>query len=139
MKKARFYLLSLTWGLPLSLCGVVIALFLRVTGHRPHRWGGCWYFNVGRKYWGGLNLGLVFLTDHGDRVHTKNHEFGHAVQNCYLGPIMLVLWLCSTIRYHYLNYLERKGKPLPEYDSWWFEGQASEYGYEYIKLWEVES
>ena len=131
MNKKLFYLLNLTWGSPLTLCGAVVALYLRVTGHHPHRWGGCWYFNVGRKSWGGLNLGLVFLTDHNDSVYTKNHEFGHAIQNCYLGPLILPLVLCSAIRYHYLDYLEDKGKPVPLYDSWWFEGQATKLGTRY--------
>lgn len=132
MKRWVFYVMSLTWGLPLTLCGAVVALFLLATGHRARRWGWCWCFNVGRTNWGGLNLGLVFLTDHGDRVHTKNHEFGHAIQNCYFGFIMPVFVLCSAIRYHYLDYLEKQGLPVPEYDSWWFEGQATEYGKRYI-------
>lgn len=131
MKHTSFYVISLTWGLPLTLCGMAVALFLLATGHRPHRWGGCWYFNVGKSRWGGLNLGLVFLTDHNDNTRTKNHEFGHAIQNCYLGPIMLFFVLCSAIRYHYLDYLEKKGLPVPAYDSWWFEGQATKLGTQY--------
>ncbi len=139
MTRKTFYLLSLTWGLPLTLIGATVALFLLATGHRPHKWGGCWYFNVGKHCWGGLNLGLFFFTDRRDSTSTKHHEFGHAVQNCYLGPIMLLFVLCSAARYHHFNRMERKGRPLPPYDSWWFEGQATEYGYKYIKLWEVES
>ena len=129
--KTLFYLSNITWGLPLTLCGLVGALFLRLSGHHPHRWGGCWYFTVGRQYWGGLNLGLVFLGQPNASDSLKNHEFGHAIQNCYLGPIMLILWLCSTVRYHYRNYMEGKGKPIPEYDAWWFEGQATKLGTKY--------
>lgn len=139
MKRTTFYVLSFTWGLPLTICGAVVAVGLMATGHRPRRWGGCWYFNLGKSNWGGLNLGLFFFTDNRDSTYTKNHEFGHAIQNCYLGPIMIPLVLCSAVRYHYLNYLEKQGLPVPEYDSWWFEGQATEYGHKYIKLWEVES
>ena len=131
MKRTMFYVMSLTWGLPLTICGAVVALLLIVTGHRPIKWGWCWYFILGRKAWGGLNLGLFFFTDGRDSTHTKNHEFGHAIQNCRYGPAMLLLVLCSSVRYHYINYLEGRGKPVPSYDSWWFEGQATELGYKY--------
>lgn len=139
MKRTMFYVMSLTWGLPLTLCGGVVALFLLATGHRPCRWGGCLCFEVGKTRWGGLNLGLVVLCQPNTPALLKNHEFGHAIQNCYLGPIMLFFVLCSAVRYHYRDYKERKGVALPPYDSWWFEGQATEYGHKYIKLWEVES
>lgn len=128
MTKRLFYLLNLTWGLPLTLCGLAVALFLRVTGYRPQRWGWCWYFNIGKTRWGGLNLGLVILCQPDAPASLKNHELGHAIQNSRLGPIMLFFVLCSAIRYHYINYLESKGKPTPPYDSWWFEGQATQLG-----------
>lgn len=131
MKRWVFYALSLTWGLPLTLCGLIVALFLLVTGHRPYRRSGCWYFEVGKSRWGGLNLGLVILCQPNATYSLKNHEFGHAIQNCYLGPIMLFFVLCSAVRYHYLDYLEKQGLPVPEYDSWWFEGQATELGTRY--------
>ena len=139
MKRTMYYVMSFTWGLPLTLCGLIVALFLIGTGHRPQRWGWCWYFNVGKSRWGGLNLGLVILCQPDAPASLKNHEFGHAIQNSYLGPIMLFFVLCSAVRYHYINYLEKEGLPVMPYDSWWFEGQATEYGYKYIKLWEVES
>ena len=135
MTRKKFYLMSLTWGLPLTICGLAVALFLLATGHHPHRWGGCWYFEVGKSRWGGLNLGLVILCQPNAPDSLKNHELGHAIQNCYLGFIMLLFVTGSAIRYHYINYLEKEGLPVPPYDSWWFEGQATEYGNEYINLW----
>lgn len=35
MNRKTFYTLSLTWGLPLTLIGAVVALFLLATKHRP--------------------------------------------------------------------------------------------------------
>lgn len=135
MTRKVFYTLSLTWGLPLSLCGAVVSLFLIATGHRPRRWGGCWYFNLGKNAWGGLNLGMFFFTDPVDSPNTKNHEFGHAIQNCYLGPFMIPLVLCSVARYHDRNRRQKRGETLPPYDSWWFEGWATKCGCESINLW----
>lgn len=137
VSKALFYLLSITWGLPMTLCGAVVALCLLLTGHRPQRWGGCWHFKIGRGNWGGLSLGLVILTSPDVSERTKNHEHGHAVQNCILGPSMVLLSIGSAARYHYINYLERTGKTPPRYDGWWFEGEATKIGQECIKLWEV--
>lgn len=128
MTRKKFYILSCTWGLPLTLVGFAAALFLLATGHRPRRWGNCWYFIVGKKYWGGLNLGPIFFTDKLDHENTKCHEHGHAIQNCFLGPLMIPLVLCSSIRYHYINYLVKRGLPTPDYDAWWFEGQATSLG-----------
>lgn len=133
MNKKLFYILSLTWGLPLTVCGAVVALFLMATGHRPHRWGACWYFIVGKRYWGGLNFGPVFLTDKMDYEHTKCHEHGHAIQNCFIGPFILPLVVLSALRYHVRDWKAARGEVLKPYDSWWFEGQATKIGTRYIR------
>ena len=133
--KFLFYLLSITWGLPLTLAGFLTATVLLATGHRPQRRCGCWYFNIGKSRWGGLNLGLVILCQPNASGSLKNHEFGHAIQNCRFGPIMLIFVVGSAIRYHYINHLEKLGLPTPDYDSWWFEGQATELGTLYTQTW----
>ena len=67
--------------------------------------------------------------------HILNHEFGHAVRNCYFGPFMVFISLASAIRYWYREYLMRikhiDYNDLPGYDDIWFEGQASSLGYFY--------
>ena len=133
MNKKLFYILSFTWGLPLTICGAVVALFLLATGHRPHRWGACRYFIVGKTYWGGLNLGPIFLTDKLDNKHTKCHEHGHAIQNCFLGPLILPLVILSATRYHVRARRACRGEVLKPYDAWWFEGQATRLGVAYIR------
>ena len=124
MKTFLFYFLSLTWGLPLTLFGAVIASVLLITGHRPRRWKKCIYFEVGES-WGGLEMGLFFLTHKNADEHIKNHEYGHGIQNCILGPFMpFVISIPSAIRYHYKKHKHTK----KGYYDIWFEKWANKLG-----------
>ena len=60
------------------------------------------------------------------------HEYGHSLQNCILGPFMLIVVnLPSTVRYWYRRIAMSLGKaPKKPYDSIWFEGQATKWGRE---------
>lgn len=136
MKRTVFYLLSFTWGLPMTLLGCIVALVLVVTGHKPKRWGYCWYFEVGEN-WGGVELGVFFVTDKTPTEHTKNHEHGHGIQNCYFGFLMpVIVCIPSAIRYWYREYARytQPYKQLPPYDSIWFEGQATRLGNELLEV-----
>lgn len=130
MKKLLYWLLSLTWGLPMTLIGLLVALALLITGHKPHKFGYTFYFKVG-KSWGGLELGAIFLTDSTPSEHTLCHEHGHGFQNCLWGILCpFIIGIPSAVRYWYreLHYW-RKGKiPPTKYDDIWFEGQASKWG-----------
>ena len=127
--KQLFYFLSFTWGIIMTSVGIVVALCLVVTKHKPKKHGWCYYFEVGKKGWGGVNLGIVFLTEPNPSAHTKNHEHGHALQNCIWGPLMpFVISLPSAARYHMRKFKRKRGEKLGEYDSAWFEGQASVWG-----------
>lgn len=130
MNKFEFYLLSFTWGLPLTIVGCVVALFLMLAGLKPKRWGYCWYFEIGEK-WGGLELGVVFITNKHPSKHLRNHEYGHGIQNCYYGFLMpFLVCIPSAIRYWHREYIQYKNpkKELPPYDSIWFERQATSLG-----------
>lgn len=133
MTKKKFYALSFTWGLIMVLAGAVVALWMTKVKHiKPKRYGWVWCFENGRG-WGGLSLGLVFLCQERASEHTKAHEFGHAIQNARLGPAAVILTLASAARYWYYTIMEDwLGKNLPDYDSWWFEGQATALGKQYI-------
>lgn len=133
MNKKLFYILSLTWGLPMTICGALVALSLIVTGHRPKRFAWGWYFEIGRTSWGGLSLGPVMITQYGASDYLRSHEHGHALQNCVYGPFILPLVLYSVIRYHVRNALARRGRCLPGYYDQWFEAQASEWGQKFMK------
>lgn len=132
MNKTKFCILTFTWGLPLTLIGCLVALILIIIGYKPKKWGYCYYFEIGHN-WGGVELGLFFLTEKYPSEYVKNHEFGHGIQNCYWGPLMpFVICIPSAIRYWYRELLVRSGKKkyseLPDYYSIWFEKNASELG-----------
>jgi hypothetical protein len=133
--KVLFYLLSVTWGSLMTFIGLLSAVVLLCAGYKPKKWGGCWYFNVG-KHWGGLNLGIIFLVDESSSDYTKNHEFGHAIQNCFLGPFMLfVIGIPSAVRYWYREIRLHKGLTNTTYDAIWFERSATKLGNNFIGKW----
>ena len=134
--KFLFYFLSFTWGLPMTLIGCLVAAVLFVLGCKPKKWGWCWYFEVGEN-WGGVELGIFFLTNKNPSVHIRNHEHGHGFQNCIFGFLMpFIVCIPSAVRYWYREYLvlsgRKKAYELPDYDSVWFERQASTIGTEFI-------
>lgn len=135
MNNFLFYLLSFTWGLPMTLIGLIVALVLVITGHKPKKHGYCLHFEIGDN-WGGVNLGIIFITDKTSDDDTKNHEHGHAFQNCYWGLLFpFVIAIPSVVRYWYREFkYYKKGKtPTTDYDSIWFEGDATKRGTEFIE------
>lgn len=136
INKFLFYFLSFTWGLPMTLIGLVVGGFLLLMGKRPDKWGSCWHFTLG-KYWGGISLGLIFITDDQPTDSIKNHEHGHAIQNCYFGPFTpFVINIPSAIRYWYRRFRDRIGRPCKTgYYDIWFEEDASLLGGLYINKW----
>ncbi|MGI6071621.1 MAG: hypothetical protein ACOX75_01215 [Lachnospiraceae bacterium] len=131
ISKPVFYILSFTWGGLFTFTGALFALVLRLTGHKPAKWGWCWYFECGKKQWGGAERGIFFIKDRcGKNERLMNHEFGHALQNCIFGPFMVFLVaLPSTCRYWVRRIMVRFGKqPKKPYDSIWFEEQATRIG-----------
>lgn len=125
-----FYFLSFTWGLPFTLAGLIVAFILRALGHRSEKFALVRFFEIG-KNWGGLDLGLFFVTSQNSTFRIRCHEFGHAIQNCMFGPLTLfIICIPSAIRYWYreLRYYRRGKKPKTDYDDIWFEDQATRLG-----------
>lgn len=123
MSAFQFYALSFTWGLPMSLIGLIVCTALMCVGFKPKRYGYCFCIEIGRN-WGGLELGWLFLCGNGSSEATKNHELGHAYQNAFvLGLAMPIFSIISATRYWLKNF----GFKI-DYYSWWFEKQASEIG-----------
>ena len=132
ISKPLFYVLSCTWGLPMTFIGVVVALVLIITGHKPQKWNYCYYFEVG-KNWGGIGLGPIFVVNKNSGIYIKNHEHGHGIQNCYFGCLMpFLVGIPSVIRYWYreLRYTKTGKTPATDYDDIWFEGSATRLGTE---------
>lgn len=136
MKKAILYILywiwSLTWGCIMTSIGLIVAMLLLLTGHRPYRLGPNIYFKIGAG-WGGVNFGAFFIVSRTATHYTKLHEAGHGLQNLILGPLMpFIISIPSAIRYWHREYIRRTNRQkyfnLPDYDSIWFEKQATEWG-----------
>ena len=112
INKPLYYILNCTWGCIMTFIGAVVAFALLCVGKKPQKHAGCTYFNVG-KSWGGMELGCFFLTDSHDSQHTKNHEFGHSLQNCLWGPLFpFVVCIPSAIRYWLREFKTQKGKKM---------------------------
>lgn len=138
--KTTFYILSFTWGIIMTLFGVIVTIALLVAGHKPKKWGHCWYFEVG-NFGGGFNLGPMFVVSKGASEHTKNHEHGHGLQNCKYGLLTLfIVHIPSFIRFWYreFKYYKRGLKPTTAYDDVWFEGEASKLGTEFMSLYNTK-
>ena len=126
-----FYLLSFTWGLPMTLIGGLVALVLLIGGNKPTRFGWVWHFDFEIDW--GVSLGLVMLCPKGYSSalwSLRCHEHGHALQNIYLGPLFpLLVGIPSVIRFwvRELNTL-RNHPPKTDYDDIWFEGSATASG-----------
>ena len=89
VKAIMFWLLSLTWGALMTLCGGVVALALHYLI----------YFEVGSG-WGGFELGAFFVVNKNPSLHILQHESGHGLQNIMLGvfmPLLLVFPLVFAI------------------------------------------
>lgn len=123
-----YTVLSLTWGLPLTLIGAAVFLVLILAGKKPKRFGYCRYIEVGRN-WGGLEGGLFFITCEAPSESLLRHEMGHGLQNIIFGPLMLLLvTVPSAVRWHWRRYAARKGRSLCPYSAVWFERMADTLG-----------
>lgn len=118
-------------GLVLSLIGDAVYRFLSSMNYKPKDFYGiCPYFEMGQN-WGGLSLGWFFICAKDQSENLKCHEVGHTLQNANIGGWkMLILSLMSVARYWYREIF---GATTP-YDSWWFEGQATDLGTKYVEI-----
>ena len=134
LKRIGFYFLSFTWGFIMSFIGLIAIAVLACMG-RVHIFHGRLYGTIG-KGWGGLELGCFFIC--GEDCQSDDlcgHESGHGLQNIIWGPLgIFVIFIPSAIRYWYREFkYNRKGlTPPTDYDSIWFEKQATEWGKKYI-------
>ena len=135
MKKQTLYcILNLTWGLPLTLIGLIAAIGLMLIGKRPKKYFHCYLFEIGNG-WGGLNLGLFVFTSKTAGTYTRTHELGHSIQNAKYGPATLfIVAIPSMVRYWYRSIREKMGleNPTGYYDIW-FESEATALGQKFFK------
>lgn len=125
-----FYIIQLTWGILLNVWGILVALFMIITLHKPHKFGPSIYFVCHKLDGFGFEAGIFFVIGKdcvGDEIMW--HEAGHGVQNIIFGPLFpFIIGIPSVIRYWYLDLkYYRKGLDY-DYDSIWFEKQATKLG-----------
>lgn len=129
-----FYLISFTWGIIMSLIGLVAILF-SLPFRKVHIYHGRLYATWGCG-WGGVSLGCFFLCSEDCQYDSlMSHECGHTIQNCIWGPLMpFIVCIPSAFRYWYreFKYHRKDLTPSTKYDDIWFEGQATKWGKEYI-------
>ena len=137
MSKTTFWILSWTWGFIMTFIGTIVFIILRIAGFKPYRNQYGWAFEIGEG-WGGVEIGPYCIVNKNPSQDTLDHEFGHALQNCYFGPYMIFISLASAARYWWREYLVRvkkkKYSELIDYDGIWFEGTATYLG-EYYRKW----
>lgn len=131
-RKWVYYLLQLTWGLPMNIVGLIVVGVMMLCGRRPMRYGCGWCFECDVDW--GLELGIFFIAPPYS-IHTKNHELGHGIQNIYLGPLTLfVVTGPSIFRFWWRKLRKKLGKPITTgYDEIWFEGQATKSGFLFME------
>jgi len=136
MSRTLFWILSWTWGFPMTLIGSLIFSLLQLVGFKPKKNQYGYVFEIG-KGWGGVEMGPFAIVNENPSQHILDHEFGHSLQNCYIGPFMPFISIASAIRYWYREYLTQikgmKYSELPDYDDIWFEGTATYLGKHYHK------
>lgn len=128
-----FYIIQFSWGILMNTFGILVALFMLITLHKPHRFGPSIYFVCKKAEGFGFEAGMFFVLGadcYGDPI--MMHECGHGIQNMLFGPFALILcFIPSLIRYWYreLKYYRKGLTPKTDYDAIWFEGTATKWGF----------
>ena len=142
LKGIGYWILQLTWGILMTLIGFIVTMFsLIFLKGKIHR-NGYGFITEVKGNWGGVSLGAFALCGSYNQKdgpcydpdwyeHTRRHEFGHSIQNLFMGPFFpFIVAIPSAIRYWY-DVLDKKHKADrgPDwYDSIWFEGTATRWG-----------
>jgi hypothetical protein len=119
-----------TKGWAASAVGWIVYAVLRIFRQTPQTFEGiCPYFVIGKGR-SGLELGWFFVCGKNASRATHVHEVGHIIQNAKVGGLkVLGLSICSAVRF----WTRRIVKSKSAYDSWWFEGQATALGTQYLE------
>ena len=123
-----YYFLNFTWGVIMTVIGLLAAASLTCFGKKAGTFNGCLWFGVG-EHWGAVNLGIVIITDKDTSISTLKHEYGHSIQNAMYGILFpFIVGAPSFLRCCKRKILMAKGVELGPYDAVWYEGQATALG-----------
>ena len=107
MARVLFWLVHLTWGLPQTLVGAVIAFRFRRSRHE-------WFHGALVTHWPslrGLSMGpFIFAReDRGDGSERRQvvHEFGHCIQSLISGPFYLLIFAIPSLMWAGIGALAR--------------------------------
>ena len=135
-----YYFMACTWGIIMTILGCLITIILAIVKifipkkiiFKRYYW--IYSITVGPEWWGGCEMGLMFLRDHNSSVNYINpHEFGHTFQNCLLGPLFpFMVAIPSAIRYWLREIFPKK--IWAPYDSAWFEDAATQCGIYAVRI-----
>ena len=110
LRRAGYWLVSLTWGGLMTWMGAFIALVMLLSRHAPKKLGPNVYFEAGLG-WGGMEYGPFFFVSKDASEETRLHEAGHGIQNLVLGPLMpFLVCIPSALRYWMRNCKTLAGK-----------------------------
>ena len=130
--KWLYYVLQWTWGLLANIVGglgfIICKCFRRNSGF----YRNAVYVTLPWNF-GGLSLGMFIFCGQ-DCLYVRSHEYGHSIQNMIWGPLFIfAIGIPSVVRYWYREWYYKYKYPttrtsLPDYDSIWFEGDATAKG-----------
>ena len=140
--KFLYFILSITWGFIMTFLGWIISLVLLAAKFFSNKisfekFGWIYCCKVGPDYWGGFEMGLMFVRDQKSTVQLSCHEWAHTTQNCLFGPLFpFIVAIPSACRWWARTIFPKKN--WPAYAAAWFEDAADQCGlymYNYIKSW----
>ena len=148
-----YWLIHAIWAFPTFVIGLLVALVMLLSWHRPYIFGFDVYFKVSFIRGAGSEFGPFFVIsdDCENNLQMKCHEHGHGIQALWWGPLtLLVISIPSLLRFWGRRIKEASmSKKLallkitreqynswrqnyPDYDDVWFEGQATRLGLRYF-------
>jgi len=111
----------------MNIIGGIGAVIVRLLGYKPVWHGKAMLFRLG-KNWGGVCLGMFIFVSETMHPIRFGHEYGHSIQNAVYGFLFpFIVAIPSVVRCAYWNIMDKDGN----YDSVWFEKQATEWGDKY--------
>lgn len=135
-----YWFVQCTWGILMNIAGILVTLFcLAFLKGKIHK-NGYGFITEVKGNWGGLSLGAFAICGSYNQKDgpcydpdwfefTRKHEFGHSIQNLFLGPLFpFVVSIPSSIRY-WLSYF---GKLKSGYYDIWFEDTANKWGIKWV-------
>lgn len=123
-------------GWAMSFIGKVVCFVLKLFKQTAKDYKGiCPYFEIGNG-WGGASFGWFFICSKDCSERSRNHEVGHCIQNAAVGGLKMAAYSgASAFRYWFIKIFRLK----TDYDSWYFEGDATRIGNEYVKNMEINA